>query len=163
MMLSFIYGQNCNIFSIHPNVGGTQEYELIEDKYFYQVFKELLPNKEVENSYDNNNFNCGYKYFIEFIFQSEFIDSYLNDYLIRENLYPSEFNAIYFLSEQNQFFKYVNIMINISYLISVYYFHLALGVFNHAFDILIYNNLQDCQNFVIIVFRINDHLLKIKK
>ena len=94
MMLSIIYGQNYNIFSIHPNVGGIQEYELIEDKYFYQVFKELLPNKDVENFYANNPYNCCYKYFIEFIFQSGFNDAFLTDYLIREDLYPSELSAI---------------------------------------------------------------------
>ena len=57
MMLSIIYN-NHNIFSLHPNVGGNQEYELIVDKYFYQVFKEILPNKEVENSYGLNDKNC---------------------------------------------------------------------------------------------------------
>ena len=62
-MLPIIYGQNYNIFSLHPNVSGIQEYELIEDKYFYKIFKEFLPNKEVENTYANNIHNCCYKYF----------------------------------------------------------------------------------------------------
>ena len=44
-MLSIIYGQNYNIFSTNPNIGNNQGYELIEDKYFYKVFKDLLPDK----------------------------------------------------------------------------------------------------------------------
>ena len=62
-MLSIIYGQNYNIFSTNPNIGNSQGYELIEDKYFYKAFKELLPDKEVENSFGSNIFNCCYKYF----------------------------------------------------------------------------------------------------
>ena len=197
MMLPIIYGQNYNIFSLHPNVSGIQEYELIEDKYFYKIFKEFLPNKEVENTYANNIHNCCYKYFIEFIFQSGFIDAYLTYFLIREDLSPPEFSAIcyfpgnifylcdkhfilkrdwnikiikiinykmnYFLSEQNQYIKDDNLMQQLSYWISIYYFYSTLGIFNHAFDILIANNLQDCQNFAILVFRVNEILLKNQK
>ena len=196
-MLNIIFGQNPNIFSMRPNVGGIQEYELIEDKYFYHAFKELLPNKEVENTYANNPYNCCYKYFIEFIFQSGFIEAYLNDYLTRNDLSPSEFSSIcyfpgnilylcdknfilkrdwnlkiikiinykisYFLSEKNQYLKDDNTMNNLAYWISIYYFFSTLGIFNYAFDTLITNNLQDCQNFSIIVFRINEHLLKHQK
>ena len=96
MMLSIIYN-NHNIFSLHPNVGGNQEYELIVDKYFYQVFKEILPNKEVENSYGLNDKNCCYKYFMEFIFQSKFVDCYICDFLFRIDISPIEFgNLCYF-------------------------------------------------------------------
>ena len=93
-MLSIIYGQNYNIFSTNPNIGNSQGYELIEDKYFYQAFKELLPDKEVENSFGSNNFNCCYKYFLEFIFQSGFVENYLNDLLIREDINPQDFGAL---------------------------------------------------------------------
>jgi hypothetical protein len=130
-MLNIIFGQNPNIFSMRPNVGGIQEYELIEDKYFYHAFKELLPNKEVENTYANNPYNCCYKYFIEFIFQSGFIEAYLNDYLTRNDLSPSEFSSIcYFpgnilyLCDKNfilkrdwnlKIIKIINYKINIAY------------------------------------------------
>ena len=137
------------------------------------------------------------KYFIEFIFQSGFIEAYLNDYLTRNDLSPSEFSSIcyfpgnifylcdknfilkrdwnlkiikiinykisYFLSEKNQYLKDDNAMNNLAYWISIYYFFSAFGIFNYAFDTLITNNLQDCQNFSIIVFRINEHLLKHQK
>ena len=93
-MLNIIYGQNYNIFSINPNTGGIQEYEFIEDKYFYHVFKELLPNKEVQNSYSLNDKNCCYKYFLEFIFQCGFVEDYLCDYLHRIDLTPLDFSAI---------------------------------------------------------------------
>ena len=69
----------------------------------------------------------------------------------------------YFLSEQNQYIKDDNLMQQLSYWISIYYFYSTLGIFNHAFDILIANNLQDCQNFAILVFRVNEILLKNQK
>ena len=197
MMLSIIYCQNCNIFSIHPNTGGSQEYELIEDKYLYQVFKEILPNKEVENSYGTNNNNCCYKYFMEFIFQSGFVDNYINDILLREDFISTEFTSIcgfpgnllhycdknfilkknwnikiiqninyrinYYLSEKNPFLNNDGMMNHFSYWISIYYFNTALGVFNHAFDELITNNLKDCQIYALMIFRINEFLIKSQK
>ena len=196
-MLSIIYGQNYNIFSTNPNIGNSQGYELIEDKYFYQAFKELLPDKEVENSFGSNIFNCCYKYFLEFIFQSGFVENYLNDLLIREDINPQDFGALcyfpgnllhhcdknfimkkkwnikiiqtinykvnYFLSEKNPFLKDDSMMSYFSYMISIYFFNASLGIFNHAFDELISNNLKDCQDFAVMVFRINEYLLKNQK
>ena len=97
MMLNIIYGSNINLFSIKPNLGGNQAYELIDDIYFYHIFKEILPNKDIENSYCLNSKNCLYKYFLEFIFQSGFVENYLNKFLFRDDIAQSEFgNILYF-------------------------------------------------------------------
>ena len=196
-MLNIIYGQNYNIFSTNPNIGNNQGYELIEDKYFYKVFKDLLPDKDVDNSFGTNIFNCCYKYFLEFIFQSGFVENYLNDFLPREDIFPSDFGTLcyfpgnllhhcdkhfilkkkwnlkiiqminykvsYYLSENNPILKDDNMMSIFSYWISMYFFNSTLGIFNHAFDELISNNLKDCQVFATMVFRISEHLLKSQK
>ena len=97
LMITTIYGGNMNIFSTNPNLGGNQAFELIDDAYFYHIFKEILPNKDIENSYCLNNKNCLYKYFLEFIFQSGFVENYLNVFLFRDDIAQSEFgNLLYF-------------------------------------------------------------------
>ena len=99
LMITTIYGSNLNIFSKNPNLGGNQAYELIDDIYFYHIFKEILPNKDIENSYCLNTKNCLYKYFLEFIFQSGFVENYLNVFLFRDDIAQSEFgNLLYFPS-----------------------------------------------------------------
>ena len=102
-MINIVCGQNYNLFSIQPTDVNNQDYELINDKFFYDEFKRILPDKEIENSYIHNNKNCLYKYFIEFIFQSGFIDNYIKNILLREDLLPSEFGfCAYF--PQNLFY-----------------------------------------------------------
>ena len=102
-MINIVCGQNYNLFSIQPTDVNNQDYELINDKFFYDEFKRILPDKEIENSYIHNNKNCLYKYFIEFIFQSGFIDNYIKNILLREDLLPNEFGfCAYF--PQNLFY-----------------------------------------------------------
>ena len=97
IILTIIYSNKANLYSKFPNTGNNQGYELIEDKYFYIAFKEILPDKEVENSYGVNPFNCFYKYFLEFLFQSGFVEKYLNEFLTRGDIVANEFgNLAYF-------------------------------------------------------------------
>ncbi len=97
IILTIIYSPKANLYSKFPNTGNNQGYELVDDKYFYIAFKEILPDKELENSYGANQLNCFYKYFLEFIFQSGFVEKYLNEYLTRNDIIANEFgNVAYF-------------------------------------------------------------------
>ena len=79
--------QSNNIFMNKPNISiEVQNYEIIGDKYFYQIFKELLPDKYIENTYGNLQRNCMYKYLIEFLFQCGFMDSYIDNILTRKDI-----------------------------------------------------------------------------
>ena len=95
-MVIIQYNTN-NIFSLNPNNINNQQHELIDDRFFYQIFKEMLPNKEVENTYATSTKNCMYKYFIEFLFQCGYIDSYINDILVRDDFSPLIFAQVSFL------------------------------------------------------------------
>ena len=90
-----LYNNQVNIFSKTPN--NVQNYELIDDRIFYMIFKELLPNKEIENSFANSNRNCMYKYFVEFLFQIGFNDSYIDIILNRDDLSPGSYVNVSFL------------------------------------------------------------------
>ena len=97
IQLALILTNTLNIFSKTPNNMNVHNYELIDDKFFYKIFKELLPEKEIENNYGNlNNKNCMYKYFVEFLFQSEFIDSYIDIVFTRNDLSPLIFAQLAF-------------------------------------------------------------------
>ena len=85
-IIKFINPYNSNIFLKNPNNVNNQNYELIDDKYFYQIFKKLLPDKEIENSYMMNQRNCMFNYLIEFLFQSGLIDSYIDNVMTNNNL-----------------------------------------------------------------------------
>ena len=87
-MISIILNMNYNCFSLTPNCGEIHDYDLIDDRYFYQIFKELLPDKEVENYYGHNNKNCMYKYFVEFLFQCGYMDSFIDNVLTRDDINP---------------------------------------------------------------------------
>ena len=92
MVLTFLYNLNENeIFARHPtstNVTNplSSNYDLIEDKLFYEAFKQLLPDEEVENHQFPITNNCMYKYFMEFLFHSGFNKNFLNDFLSRDDL-----------------------------------------------------------------------------
>ena len=92
MVLTFLYNLNeCEIFARNPtNINGVNplnsNYDLIEDKLFYEAFKQLLPDKEVENHQFPIANNCMYKYFMEFLFHSGFNKNFLNDFLSRDDL-----------------------------------------------------------------------------
>ena len=87
LTMSFILYENANIFLLKPAIGiNGQNYELIDDKYFYMIFKELLPEKEIENYYGNLRTNCMYKYLVEFLFQCGFLDAYIDNILTRKDI-----------------------------------------------------------------------------
>ena len=94
-IISILYNQ-VNLFSKKPNNVNNQNCELIDDRNFYNIFKELLPNKEVENTFSNSDKNCMYKYFVEFLFQSGFVDSFVDDILARNDLSQGSFAQISF-------------------------------------------------------------------
>lgn len=84
-----ILSENQNIFLVKPVLPDNgQNYELIDDKYFYIVFKELLPEKEIENFYGNLSANCMYKYLIEFLFQCGFLEDYIDNILSKKDAIP---------------------------------------------------------------------------
>ena len=118
-MYFLIVSANFNIFSLTPNCGDNHNYELIDDRYFYQVFKELLPTKEVENYYGTNKKNCMYKYFIEFLFQCGYMDSYIDNILTRDDINPYSFSYYalyplhYLLYCEKEFLKKKNYSIRI--------------------------------------------------
>ena len=87
-MISIVLYMNYNFFSLTPNCGEIHDYDLIDDRYFYQIFKELLPDKEVENYYGHNKKNCMYKYFVEFLFQCGYMDSFIDNVLTRDDINP---------------------------------------------------------------------------
>ena len=94
-IIIILYNQ-VNLFSKTPNNVNIQNCELIDDRFFYQIFKELLPNKEVENTFSNSDKNCMYKYFVEFLFQSGFTDSFVDDILTRNDLSAGSFAQVSF-------------------------------------------------------------------
>jgi hypothetical protein len=85
--MNMILSENANIFLVTPLMHDNgQNFELIDDKYFYMIFKELLPEKEIENYYGNIRANCMYKYLIEFLFQCGFFDAYIDNILTRKDI-----------------------------------------------------------------------------
>ena len=92
MVLTFLYNLNENeIFARNPTNLNTvspfnSNYDIIEDKLFYEAFKQFLPDKEVVNHQFPISNNCMYKYFTEFLFHSGFNQNFLNDFLSRDDL-----------------------------------------------------------------------------
>ena len=82
---------NNNIFSINPNItninqNDSDNYDLIGDKLFYYLFKELLPEKEIENSQFSPAYNCMYKYFSEYLFNIGYNKKFITHFLERDDL-----------------------------------------------------------------------------
>ena len=87
MLLEF---HKYNLLSLYPKINNNYNYditnekfELISDKLFYYLFKEILPNEEIENSLYDNNENCMMKYIKEYLFKIGFIENYIKDFLSR--------------------------------------------------------------------------------
>ena len=84
------YIHNNNIFYKYPNLNNinnqidSQHFDLIGDKIFYQIFKELLPNDEIENPQFNLSYNCMIKYFFEYLFHIGYNKKYITDFLSRD-------------------------------------------------------------------------------
>ena len=72
--------------NINSNNVFNSNNDLIEDKIFYNAFKEKLPDSEIENPKIPLSNNCMFKYFNEFLFQSGFYKSYITDFLPREDI-----------------------------------------------------------------------------
>ena len=88
-----------NFFNANPISDNPEGVTMIDDRYFYQIFKELLPDKEVENSYINIRGNCMLKYFYEYLLQSGFIDTYIDNVLTRDDFTPNNYmNLFYFVT-----------------------------------------------------------------
>ena len=90
-----------NIFLLEPKINNNNNYnkfdennELISDKLFYYLFKELLPNEEIENNQLGYNYNCMMKYFFESLLKMGFYEKYLNDFLSRDDLNRDNFLCI---------------------------------------------------------------------
>ena len=89
-----------NIFSRNPKINNINNqldqdnYDLIGDNVFYNLFKEISPNAEIINHDFNPSYNCMLKYFNEYLFQIEYNKKYITDFLSRDDL---DFdNYIYF-------------------------------------------------------------------
>ena len=95
LQMMVILVNNFNIFVKTPNNINIQNYELIDDRLFYKIFKEYLPEKEMENHYGNLvDKNCMYKNLVEFLFQCGFIDSFIDDVLLRNDISPSVYSQL---------------------------------------------------------------------
>ena len=96
-VLSFLYKLNeYEIFSKNPKKINTNNIfnsntDLIDEKIFCQIFKQFLPNAEIENNQLSVNNNYMYKYFIEYLFHSEFNKFFFTDFLKREDLNYDDF------------------------------------------------------------------------
>ena len=92
IMNQVCYFYNNNIFYKNPknvkinNQIDQENYNLIGDSFFYHLFKELLPEAEVENIDYNGNYNCMIKYFSEYLFHSGYNKKFITDFLSREDL-----------------------------------------------------------------------------
>ena len=85
-----------NFFSENPISDNPEGVTMIDDRYFYQIFKELLPDKEVENSYINIHGNCMLKYLYEYLLQSGFIDAYIDNVLTRDDFTASNYMMLFY-------------------------------------------------------------------
>ena len=99
-----------NIFSRNPKINNINNqlpqdnYDLIGDNIFYNLFKEILPNTEIINHDFNPSYNCMLKYFTEYLFQIEYNKKYITDFLSRDDL---DFdNYIYFCDYSFQVLSY---------------------------------------------------------
>ena len=70
--------------------------EIIGDKLFFNLFKEILPNGKIENSDFDLEFNCMFKYFREFLFNIEFYKNFFNDFLSRKDMTCLNYNTFCF-------------------------------------------------------------------
>ena len=88
---------NENIIDLDDYLNNDENYELISDKLFYYIFKELLPNEEIENIKLGYGFNCMMKYFLESLLKSGFYEASLNIFLSRDDINQQNFiSIIYF-------------------------------------------------------------------
>ena len=85
---------NTNLSSKNPKINNSYNYdtfnegfELISDKLFYYLFKEMLPKEEIENPLlDLYYYNCMMKYLLEYLFKIGFIDNFINIFLYRGDI-----------------------------------------------------------------------------
>ena len=93
-ILYWIFTDKYNLFSKYPKINNNynynifnENYDLISDKLFYYLFKEILPDAEIENSQlSGKSYNCMMKYFLEYLLKIGFIDNYINVLLSREDI-----------------------------------------------------------------------------
>ena len=91
VMQQACYIYNNNLFFKTPNINNinnqidSDNYDLIGDKLFYYIFKELLPNDEIENPQFNQIYNCMIKYFFEYLFHIGYNKKYITDFLYRDD------------------------------------------------------------------------------
>ena len=182
-MIDILQG-NSNIFSI-------KESELIFDKSFNAIFKELLPDKEFGIISEKNKKNSMYKSFIGFVFQCGFIENYLDKVLFRNDILPTYFSKLYsfpgnllylldnnFLKNKNLSLKIISSInrmvdnnqtlknddiINNIQNFSSNFFEQALTIFNFNFDELLKKNQKECQIYSTLYFNINQHFLRHQK
>ena len=72
--------------NVNTNNSLNSNNDLIEDKIFYNIFKELLPESEIETHEFPINNNCMYKYFMSYLFQCGFNKNFITDFLSRDDL-----------------------------------------------------------------------------
>ena len=99
-ILSWMFYDKCNLFSKFPKINNNYNFnifdennDLISDKIFYYLFKEILPDAEIENSQlcVGGNYNCMMKYILEYLLKIGFIENYINDLLPREDIEGNHF------------------------------------------------------------------------
>ena len=92
---------SANIFSLNPKINNNTNYnrfddnnELISDKIFYYLFKEFLPNEEIENCKLGYCYNCMMKYFLESLLKIGFYENFIKDFLSRDDFEQHNFPPI---------------------------------------------------------------------
>ena len=91
-MIIWFFSHKTNLFSLYPRLNYSNEFdeqcELIGDKLFYVILKEISPEINIENPQLGYTFNCMFKYLLEYLLQTGFFDNYLYVFLEREELHP---------------------------------------------------------------------------
>ena len=95
--LSYLY--NYEIFNIHPNLNINNNieldyYDIIGDKFFYDLFKKLLPEGEIENPQLLRTYNGMTKYFLNYLCNIGYVRNYIVDFLSRNDF--DFFDYIYY-------------------------------------------------------------------
>ena len=97
IVISFFYQLNeYEIFSRNPkNINANNIFnsnnDLIEDKIFYIILKDFVPDIEIEHHEFPLINNSMYKYFMNYLFYSGFNKNFLTDFLTREDLDFNEY------------------------------------------------------------------------
>ena len=161
MLYLFRLSFDCNLFSVYPRVRNNYNYDifdenndLINDKLFYYLFKEMLPNEDIENPLFNSYYNCMKRYFFEYLIKIGFLTNYIQKFLSRKDIIsPNDYASLtyfvfYILTNSAQ--KYI---ITNSYNIQIIRnFTEKMNYYLNESPTLIKNNKDEYLKFISLIF-----------